>query len=181
MQSRVVATLAVPVSDARDHIQGLPNAAVTLVEYGDYECPHCGEAHPIIKRIQEQVGEALRFVYRHFPLTLMHAHAESAAEASEAAGAQGKFWEMHDLLFDHQDSLDKASLLRLAAQLKIDQTRFAYDLKEGKFQEKVREDITGGVKSGVNGTPTFFINDVRHDGPWDLQSLMSAIERSAEY
>jgi protein-disulfide isomerase len=175
----MVAKLSVPVA-ARDHVQGLPDAAVTLVEYGDYECPHCGAAHPIVKQLQETMAGELRYVYRHFPLTQIHPHAQAAAEAAEAAGTQGKFWEMHDLLFAYQDSLDEGNLLRLAALLELNQTRFFYDLKERKFEARVREDFMSGVKSGVNGTPTFFINDVRHDGPWEFQALLSAIERAAE-
>jgi protein-disulfide isomerase len=179
MQSRMVAKLAEPVS-ARDHVQGSPDAAVTLVEYGDYECPHCGEAHPIVKQLRETMGEGLRYVYRHFPLTQIHPHAQAAAEAAEAAGAQGKFWEMHDLLFDYQDSLEEGNLLKFAARLELDTTRFANDLKEGTFQERIREDFMSGVKSGVNGTPTFFINDVRHDGSWDYESLLGAVRRAGD-
>lgn len=179
MQSRMVAKLAEPVS-GRDHVQGLPTAAVTLVEYGDYECPHCGAAHPIVKQLQEAMGEELRYVFRHFPLTQIHPHAQAAAEAAEAAGAQGKFWEMHDLLFEYQDSLEEGNLLRFAAALELDVTRFANDLERGIFEERVREDFMSGVKSGVNGTPTFFINDVRHDGPWDYESLLDAVSRAAD-
>lgn len=179
MQSRTVAKLALPVS-AADHVLGLPTAAVTMVEYGDYECRHCSEAHRIVKQIQESMGEALRYVYRHFPLAQIHANAHAAAEAAEAAGAQGKFWEMHDLLFDHQESLKEGNLLRLAAQLEIDQTRFFYDLKLRKFRERVLESFMSGVKSGVDRTPTFFINEVGHEGPWDFQSLLSAVESAAD-
>lgn len=178
MQNRMAAKLAVPVS-AADHVLGLPGAAVTIVQYGDYECPNCSEAHRIIKRLHESMVEELLYVYRHFPLTQAHPRAQAAAEAAEAAGAQGRFWEMHDLLFDHQDSLQEGHLLRLAAQLKVDQTRFFFDLKKRKFEERVREDRWGGVKSGVDGTPTFFINDIRHDDPWDLKSLLSAVEDAA--
>ena len=179
MQSAAVAKLAVPVS-ALDHIQGLPDATVTLVEYGDHECPHCGATRPIVKQLQETMAVELRYVFRHFPLTQIHPYAQAAAEAAEAAGVQGRFWEMHDLLFDHQDSLQEGNLLRLAAQLEVDQTRFFYDLKVRKFEERVREDRMGGIKSGVNATQTFFINDVRHEGPRDFRSLLNAVERAAE-
>jgi protein-disulfide isomerase len=179
VQNRTVAKLAVPVS-AGDHVLGLPGAAVTVVEYANYECPRCNEAHRIVKHLQESMGEELCYVYRHFPLPQIHPHAQAAAEAAEGAGAQGKFWEMHGRLFDHQDSLEEGNLLRLAAQLEIDQTRFFYDLKLRKFQERVRENFMSGVKSGVNGTPNFFINDVRYDGPLEFQSLFSAIESAVE-
>jgi len=174
MVSRRVAKLTLPVGP-RDHILGSPTAAVTLVEYGDFECPYCGAAYPIVKQIQQNLGEQLCFVFRHFPLTQIHPHAERAAEAAEAAGAQGRFWEMHDLLFENQQSLDDRSLLRFAKVLKLDIERFAYELVEGTYLERVREDFMSGVRSGVNGTPTFFINGVRHDGPWDMQSLLTSI------
>ena len=174
MVSRRVAKLTLPVGP-RDHILGSPAAAVTLVEYGDFECPYCGAAYPIVKQIQQNLGEQLCFVFRHFPLTQIHPHAERAAEAAEAAGAQGRFWEMHDLLFENQQSLDDRNLLRLAKVLKLDIERFAHELVEGTYLERVREDFMSGVRSGVNGTPTFFINGVRHDGPWDMQSLLTSI------
>jgi protein-disulfide isomerase len=177
MVSRMAAKLALPVG-ARDHVQGNPTAAVTLVEYGDFECPHCGAAHVNVKQIQEMLGNELRFVFRHFPLTQMHPHAESAAEASEAASAQGRFWEMHDLLFEHQQTLDDRHLVRFAETLELDVVRFARELEESVYRERVREDFMSGVRSGVNGTPTFFINGVRHDGPWDTQSLLAEIERA---
>ncbi|MDX6711517.1 MAG: hypothetical protein QOH96_2533 [Blastocatellia bacterium] len=174
MVTRREAKLSLPVGP-RDHVQGSPAAAVTLVEYGDFECPSCGAAYPIVKQIQQNLGEQLCFVFRHFPLTQIHPHAERAAEAAEAAGAQGRFWEMHDLLFENQQSLDDRNLLRLAKALELDIERFAHELVEGIYLERVREDFMSGVRSGVNGTPTFFINGVRHDGPWDMQSLLSSI------
>ncbi len=174
MVTRRAAKLSLPVGP-RDHIQGSPAAAVTLVEYGDFECPYCGSAYPTVKQIQQNLGEQLCFVFRHFPLTQIHPHAERAAEAAEAAGAQGRFWEMHDLLFENQQSLDDRNLLRFAKVLKLDIERFAHELVEGTYLERVREDFMSGVRSGVNGTPTFFINGVRHDGPWDMQSLLTSI------
>lgn len=178
MVSSMVAKLSPPVSE-RDHVKGSPSAAVTLVEYGDFECPHCGAAHAIVKRIQVLLGESLRFVFRHFPLAQMHPHAERAAEASEAAGAQGRFWEMHDLLFEHQQKLADPHLVRFAETLELDVDRFTRELQEGIYRERVREDFMSGVRSGVNGTPTFFINGVRHDGSWDMESLLTSIERAA--
>jgi protein-disulfide isomerase len=152
----------------RDHAQGPADAPLTLVEYGDFECPHCGRAYPIVKELQRRLGEDLRFVYRHFPLTRNHPHAEHAAEMSEAAAQHGKFWPMHDLLFEHQDALEDEDLVGYAASLGMAPEDAAKALAGGRFEARVREDFTSGVHSGVNGTPTFFINGQRYDGPWDL-------------
>ena len=172
------AALTLPVGE-RDHIQGPAGAAVTLVEYGDYECPHCGRAYPIVKAIQQQMGPRLRFVYRNFPLRESHPHAEQAAEAAEAAAAQGKFWEMHDRLFERQFALDGEYLIEYAGDLGLDVGRFRKELGEGVYEPRVREDFRSGVTSGVNGTPTFFINGVRHDDSWDLEPLLAALEEAA--
>lgn len=169
--------LAVPVGST-DHMDGRLDAAVTLVEYGDYECPHCGAAHPLVNQIREVLADQLRFVFRHFPLSQIHPHAFLAAEAAEAAGVQGMFWEMHDVLFENQHALTDQALLGYATALDLDLGRFASDITSGKFADKVRGDFLGGAKSGVNGTPTFFINGVRHDGPWDGNSLLDAIDRA---
>jgi protein-disulfide isomerase len=174
MMSFELPTLSQPVTD-RDHIIGPANAAVTLVEYGDFECPYCGMAHPIVKEILSAFGNQLRFAYRHFPLSRVHPHAESAAEAAEAAGAQGSFWPMHDLLFEHQDALEDRDLLTYAAALDLDLERFAAELEAGVHAARVREDFLSGVRSGVNGTPTFFINGERYDGTVDFASLAAAI------
>jgi protein-disulfide isomerase len=168
-----------PVS-ARDHIRGPMDAPVTLVEYGDYQCPYCGMAHPIVNAVREAMGPDLRFVFRNFPLTTIHPFAEGAAEAAEAAGAQGRFWEMHDWLFEHQDSLAPDDLVAAAAKLRLDVDRFTADLVEHRFAPRVREDFMSGVRSGVNGTPTFFINGVRHDGEWDYDSLLDALREAAQ-
>ena len=169
------ATLTVPVSE-RDHIQGPETAPVTLVEYGDFECPYCGAAHEVIREIQNRLGDEMRFVFRHFPLTNVHPHAEHAAEAAEAAGAQGSFWEMHDTLFENQQALDDAHLRAYARALNLDLPRFENELVTHAFRSRVREDFMSGVLSGVNGTPTFFINGVRHNGGYDLESLLAAVE-----
>jgi protein-disulfide isomerase len=169
-----VTRLILPVSE-RDHIQGPDDAPVTLVEYGDYECPHCGQAHNIVKAIQQRMGNDLRFVFRNFPLAQIHSHAEHAAEAAEAADAQGRFWEMHDVLYEHQQALDDIYLLQYAVALRLDEVAFARDMRQHAYAERIREDFMGGVRSGVNGTPTFFINGVRHDGAWDTLSLLAAI------
>ena len=152
--------LAIPVTE-RDHAQGPADAPVTLVEYGDYECPYCGRAYPIVKEIQQQLGDNLRFVFRNFPLNTIHEHAGVAAQAAEAAGAQGKFWEMHDLLYEHQDELAEADLRAYALKLELEIYRFDSDLSQETFARRVRDDFRGGVRSGVNGTPTFFINGVK--------------------
>ena len=168
------ATLSPPVTD-RDHAQGSAQAAVTLVEYGDYECPHCGRAYPIVKEVQRRLGAKLRFVFRNFPLAEMHPHAQHAAEAAEAAAGQERFWEMHDALFEHQRSLDDPHLVQYARTLGLDQERFQQDLNSHTYAGRVREDFRSGVKSGVNGTPTFFINGVRHDDSWEIETLTEAL------
>ena len=169
----------VPPLSARDHIKGPETAPVTLVEYGDFECPHCGAAYVIVKKIQEVMGDRLRFVFRHFPLTQIHPHAESAAEAAEAAGAQHKFWQMHDLLFENQQMIDPRHLVGFAEALGLDMERFVRELEGGLYRERVREDFMSGVRSGVNGTPAFFINGVRYDGPLDLALLLEALESAS--
>jgi len=178
MTPTAIAKLKPPVG-ANDHVQGPAHAPATLVEYGDYECPYCGEAYPVVKALQERLGNQLRFVFRNFPLSEAHPHAEHAAEAAEAAGAQGKFREMHDMLYENQDALDAEDLVRYAKALRLDVPRFVKELAEHIHAERVREDFRSGVRSGVNGTPTFFINGVRHDGPFDLDSLLAAIEEAA--
>lgn len=167
--------LALPVSEKRDHIRGGTAATVTLVEYGDYECPHCGKAHAILAGVQEHFDDGLRFVFRHFPLTQIHPHAQGAAEAAEAAAAQARFWEMHDTLFENQSALDPESLAALASELGLNIPHFVRDAFSGATTVRVREDFLSGVRSGVNGTPTFFINGQRHDGPWDYESLVASI------
>jgi protein-disulfide isomerase len=164
-----------PPVGARDHAQGRTDAPITLVEYGDFECSHCGRAYPIVKAMQRSLGDHLRFVFRHFPLAKSHPHAEHAAEIAEAAGHHGKFWPMHDLLFAHQHALEDEDLVAYAATLGIDPTWAAAALVQGLFVERVREDFASGVKSGVNGTPTFFINGVRYDGLLHPTSLLDAL------
>jgi protein-disulfide isomerase len=172
-------TLKTPVS-AEDHIQGPENAPATLLEYGDYECPHCGHAHSVVKRLQKHFGKGLRFVFRNFPLNQSHPHAESAAETAEFAGGHGKFWEMHDGLFENQERLGTELYRELAQRLALPIAELENALEEGKYRDKVRADFSSGVRSGVNGTPTFFINGVRHDGDPDYQSLVAAIEEATE-
>jgi protein-disulfide isomerase len=170
--------LSRPVGE-HDHAQGPASAPVTLVEYGDYECPYCGAAYPIVKEIQRRLGDRLRFVFRNFPLTTIHPHAEHAAEAAEAAGVQGRFWEMHDYLYEHQRALTDRHLALYAAEVGLDVEQFDRDMTAQAFADRVRADFMSGVRSGVNGTPTFFINGQRHNGPYDVESLLAAIERAA--
>jgi protein-disulfide isomerase len=176
--SGLQAKLSLPVGE-RDHIIGPATAPLTLVEYGDYECPYCGAAHLIVKKIQEVMGDELRFVFRHFPLTQIHPHAEAAAEAAEAAGSQGRFWEMHDLLYENQQVLDSWHLVGFAEQLGLDAVRFARELQAHEHHDRVREDFMSGVRSGVNGTPTFFIDGVRHDGSWEFAPLLATLEQAS--
>ncbi len=165
-----------------DHLLGPPDAPVTLVEYGDYECPYCGQAHRDLKRLRKVLGAQLAYVYRHFPLSQVHPHALSAAEAAEAAGAQGRFWEMHDMLFENQQRLEPTALLSYAEALGLDLPQFVRDLQEHHFADRIRRDFIDGVRSGVNGTPTFFINGVRHDGGYTFDALLAAIDdRFAAY
>jgi protein-disulfide isomerase len=166
--------LTVPLN-ARDHVIGPETAKVTVVEYGDYECPYCGAAHPVTKALQQALGDDLRFAYRHFPLSQIHPHSYQAAEAAEAAGAQDRFWEMHDMLFENQRRLSAQDLLAYAGALGLELESFAADLAEHRHAPKIREDFLSGVRSGVNGTPTFFINGVRHDGGYDLASMLEAV------
>lgn len=174
--------LTLPVSE-RDHVIGDAKAPVTLVEYGDYECPHCGRAHPIVKAVKARMGKKLRFVFRNFPLTEIHPHAEHAAEAAEAVAARAgdkAFWAMHDLIFDHQDEgLNDPLFARLATQAGADGPQVIHDVKAEAHKARVREDFMSGVRSGVNGTPTFFINGKRFDGSWDFENLLAALEEAA--
>jgi protein-disulfide isomerase len=174
-----MARLTVPVDDERDHIQGPRDARVTLLEYGDFECPACGAAHPVVKELRERLGDRVRFVFRNFPLGSVHPRAERAALAAEAANTQGRFWEMHDLLFENQDALDEDDLLRYAAALGLDMEAFGEAMDGEPVLSRVREDFLSGVRSGVNGTPTFFINDLRHEGSYQLPALLRALTEAS--
>jgi NhaA family Na+:H+ antiporter len=165
-----------PVGE-EDHIQGPEDALVTFVEYGDYECPHCKQARSIVNELQGSLGDQFRYVFRNFPITTVHPNAQLAAEAAEAAGAQGKFWEMHNALFQTEGPLEKEKILQLATGLELDMERFQRELDEQVYAKRVREDFLDGARSGVNGTPTFFINGIRYDGPWDIESLKEEIEK----
>jgi protein-disulfide isomerase len=175
---KAMAKLRVPVGPG-DHVQGPANASVTLVEYGDYECPHCGHAYSIVKALQKQFGNRLRFVFRNFPLRELHPHAEAAAETAEFAGEHRKFWEMHDLIFENQSALSERLLSELAQRLGLDTVALRESLRSGEFSERVARDFSGGVRSGVNGTPTFFINGARHDASFQFATIAAAIEVAA--
>jgi len=168
--------LAIPISD-HDHIEGRVDASLALVEYGDYQCPYCGAAYPEVKKVQKELGSELRFVFRNFPLTNIHEHAMAAAEAAEAASAQGKFWQMHDWLYGHQSTLgDHNVTVSYAKKLGLDTQRFERETAQHVYQKRIKDDFTGGVKSGVNGTPTFYVNGVRHDGDAVARALIDALK-----
>jgi protein-disulfide isomerase len=162
-----------------DHVIGSPNASVTLIEYGDYECPHCGAAFPIVETVRRRLGDRLRFVYRHFPLTQSHPHAEHAAEIAEAAGERGAFWEMHETLFANQRALDDVSLIGYAESVGVDPRWAAEALAAGTFATRVRDHFMSGVRNGVNGTPTFFINGRRFDYSLNERVLLASLEDAA--
>jgi protein-disulfide isomerase len=170
-----MATLKTPINKS-DHIRGPMTAPITLVEYGDYQCPHCGMAHPIVNQVLDHFRGSLRFVFRHFPLTEIHPLAGIAAESAEFAGAANRFWEMHDALFENQSILSVPTIFMIAEKLGLPEIELRDALETGRYRNKVRSDFMSGVRSGVNGTPTFFINGVRHDGPYDFASLASAIQ-----
>jgi protein-disulfide isomerase len=168
-----------PPLAAHDHVLGDDTAEVTLVEYGDFECPYCGAAYPVLKQVTKRLGKRLRFVFRNFPLAESHPHAEHAAEAAESVAARGgqkAFWAMHDLMFEHQRHLDDASLAEYAARAGVDAEGVLEDLRTGKYAAQVRASFMGGVRSGVNGTPTLFIDGIRYDGPRDAETLVEALE-----
>jgi protein-disulfide isomerase len=169
------ARLTMPVS-ARDHIQGRDDAPLTLVEYGDYQCPYCGAAYPVVKRLQKTLGNKLRFVFRNFPLPQAHPYAVAAAEAAETAALLGKFWPMHDMIYENQAELSPESLAAWAHQLGLTDDKLEKALKGPEIVKRLKEDRSSGIRSGVNGTPTFYINGKRHDGAPDYESLLAALE-----
>ena len=169
-----------PLVGERDHVRGPADAPLTLVEYGDYECYYCGLAYPIVKRLQEHFGDKLHFAFRNFPIEMAHPHARRAAEAAEAAASQARFWEMHDLLFEHQQELGGRDLVRHAATLGLDVERFRTGLAERWYIGRVEEDLRSGDASGVPGTPTFFINGSLYGGSYDFDTLLAAIEQASK-
>jgi protein-disulfide isomerase len=167
-------SLRPPIGD-NDHIRGPADASIELVEYGDFECPHCGKAAVIVNQLIAELGDRLRFAYRHFPLSKIHPHARKAAQASEAAAAQGRFWEMHDLMFAKAPALEVPKLIEYAGELGLDVPRFEQELTSDTWADRVQSDIAGGVRSGVNGTPTFFINGQRHNRGYEITALREAM------
>jgi protein-disulfide isomerase len=166
--------LLLPIHE-EDHVYGAESPPYTLVEYGDYECPDCGRLFDIIRNLQLTVGEHLRVVYRHYPLSGIHPRALEAAEAAEAAGKQGRFWEMHELLFQNQSALQSKNLIAYAESLRLDVDRFSRELKKRLYEDRVREDFRRGVQNGVYKTPGLFLNGVRHDGAWDRDTLLRVL------
>ncbi|WP_121357496.1 DsbA family protein [Flavisolibacter nicotianae] len=171
----MAAKLTPPVNE-RDHIQGSSHAPLELVEYGDYQCPHCGAAHPVVKAIVKRFGKNLRFVFRNFPLAEVHQYAEAAAMAAEAAARQGMFWPMHDMIYEQQSRLNVGALLTFAEELDLDMVAFEHDLTNPSVAQKVEADFESGVRSGVNGTPSFFINGLKYNGGYDYDSLAGTLE-----
>jgi protein-disulfide isomerase len=170
--------LAVPVNIGSDHILGSANASLTLVEYGDYECPYTGMAYPIVKEIMSQFGDdKIYFVFRNFPLSDIHPHAQHAAEATEAAAAQDKFWEMHDYLFEHQKALDDRHLLEYAQKVGLDINRFKKEMSGHIYTSLINKSLKSGIDSGVEGTPTFFVNGVRYEDSWDLETFSENLKK----
>lgn len=169
------ATLTPLVSD-RDHSAGSPEAPATLVEYGDYQCPYCGAAHPIVNRLRRHFGTRLRFVFRNFPLTQAHPYAMVAAEAAEAAALLGKFWEMHDFIYEHQEELGPDILPVWAQEIGLALEEFGTAIRKSEITKRIKEDRMSGIRSGVNGTPCFFINGVRYDDAADYEPLRAALE-----
>ena len=167
--------LVTPVNNS-DHISGNINASLELVEYGDYECPHCGRAYPIVKDIQQRLGPDMKFVFRNFPLSQIHPHAFSAAVAAEAAALQDRFWEMHDLIFENQKNLEPENVLRLASIAGLNLEQFINDIQRQTLHEKVRWDFESGIRSGVNGTPTFFVNGKKFNGNWSENELFKTLK-----
>ena len=163
------------VHPERDHIRGPDDAPVTLVEYGDFECPYCGQAERVIRELLAQYGDDIRYVWRHLPLNDVHPSAQLAAEASEVAAAEGKFWEMYDTLLSHQDELGPRDLVRYARDLGLDFERFREELRGRQYASRVSEDVSSADESGVSGTPTFFINGRRHYGVYDIATLTDAV------
>ena len=170
--------LSEDVDPERDHVRGSDDAPVTLVEYGDYECPYCGQAEVAIRELLDSFGDDLRYVWRHLPLNDVHEHAQMAAEAAEAAAAQGKFWEMHDMLLDHQGDLEPSDLSRYANDIGLDLNRFWDELRSREHAARVAEDVASADASGVAGTPSFFINGKRHQGAYDVGTLTSEVRRA---
>lgn len=160
----------------KDHVIGLAHAPVTLIEYGDYECPYCKKAYYIVQEVQKELGDKLRFVFRNFPLTEIHPYAMHAAIAAEVAASQGKFWEMHDLLFENQEYLDDSYLIQYAKIVKLDVLAFEQDFGKEEYMMKIKSDFQSGIDNGVEGTPSFFVNGEKYDGDWSSRKFMEYLK-----
>jgi protein-disulfide isomerase len=167
--------LTLPVNSNRDHVQGPQRAPVTLLEYGDYECHYCGQANLVVDKVVQQLGNKIYFAFHNFPLTQIHPHAQHAAEVAECAGAQNKFWDMHDILYENQHALEDENLVEYAEILELDMPRFQDDFYNHTFASRVREDFLSGIRSGVNGTPTFYLNGMRYNDSWDQETLTKTL------
>ncbi|WP_328344018.1 DsbA family protein [Micromonospora sp. NBC_00421] len=172
---QVTARLRVPVTEI-DHIRGPADAPVTIVQYGDFQCPFCGAAYLNLVELLRQRRDTVRLVYRHFPITNLHPYAEQAAEVAEAAGHRGRFWEMHDWLYEHQDQLDPVHLSLGVEQVGLPPDEIGTEIDRHAYGDRVRHDFTGGIRSGVNGTPTLFVDDHRHEAGFDLPTLLTAVD-----
>jgi protein-disulfide isomerase len=170
--------LTVPVNIGSDHIRGSINAPITIVEYGDYECPYTGMAYPIVRNIMKQFGDQIYFVFRNFPLNDIHPHAQHAAEAAEAAAAQDKFWQMHDYLFEHQKALDDSHLFEYAQKVGLDIDRFKKEMSGHIYAPLINESLRNGIDSGVEGTPNFFVNGVLYEDSWDLDTFSNVLKKN---
>ncbi|MBY8873824.1 DsbA family protein [Micromonospora sp. PLK6-60] len=175
---QVTAKLRTPVGE-HDHVRGPVDAPVTVVEYGDFQCRYCGAAYPNLAELLRQRADTVRLVYRHFPIANVHPYAENAAEMAEAAGRRDRFWPMHDWLFEHQDQLDPVHLALGVQQLGLPADELAAEVAGQAYADRVRGDFVGGIRSGVNAAPTLFVNDVRHDGGYDLAELLAAVDAAA--
>jgi protein-disulfide isomerase len=165
-----------PAVSAIDHLWGNKDALIELVEYGDFQCPHCGRAFPIIKRLKETMKDAIKFVFRNFPISKIHPQAKPASVAAEAAALQNRFWEMHDIIFENQKKLNNNSLLEYAAAIGLELIKFNEDIHRENLLEKVEKDFMSGLRSGVNATPTFFINGIRYEGSWEGNRLFEYLQ-----
>lgn len=165
--------------DSRDHIKGDPNAPIIFVEYGDYQCPACGAAYPDMKELLQALGDEICFVFRNFPLTEIHEHALLGALAAEAAGLQGKFWEMHDIIYENQEDLNPTGVMEFAKELELNMPKFKKDLEDEGLKDRIQNDFMGGVDSGVNGTPSFYLNGSKYEGPLDPLWIRRSVSRSA--
>jgi len=168
-------TLNINLTD-KDHAYGSNTATLELVEYGDYECPYCGQAYPFVKNIQEKLGDEMIFVFRNFPWSNIHPHAFAAAVATEAAALQNKFWEMHDIIFENQQTLSDKNILWFAQHIGLDAERFKEDIQRSELAEKVKKDFESGIRLGVNRTPTFFVNGKRYEGHLHEEQLFQFLE-----